>query len=694
MVVRLKRGAGFLPINVISGTHQPMTLRTWLRAIPLIFIGLAPLTCCAAKVRDSATPLAAQTLTGQQKLFQKTREQMERNEWTQAKQNMALLRHYPLYPYLELALLTEKIDSLPRAEIDDFLQRYPDSVVSDRLRNQWLAALTRNGRWADFLSEYRAEDAGKNQRCWHAEALFQTGDPEQSLAETEQLWLTADRPDACDAPFTRWLGSERRSEALIWKRFMLALEQKQDALAAALASEIREPYKLQANYALALYRDPVGLGNLLPQIVQQPQAGQVISLTLKNLARHAPDMAAGLWRQTTAAKQLSAEESAAARTEIGRQIIVARGQDALPWLLQNDPEGADGLLLEWRIRLSLRGGDWPQLANWIERLPPDLAQSPRWQYWHARALAQQADDPAKQQQANDIFAGLARERGYYGFLSADRIKAEYALNDRPVQTSVPLASIEMRPDIRRAREFLALNEKTNARREWQRALSAMKTEEQQAAAQLAQRWGWHDEAIRSAMKSGAMDDLELRFPLAYREPMTGAARSAVLPPQWLYAIARQESAFMSDAKSPAGALGLLQLMPGTAQQVAKGLKLNLKQDQLLQPGSSIQLGSVYLSDLLRRFDGNRVLATAAYNAGPRRISDVLKNQAGQLSADVWIETLPYRETREYVQNVLSFAVIYAQRLGQPGGLLAANETAIGQPALQVGSSDAPAETAR
>lgn len=659
----------------------------WLRTLPLVFAALLPIACGAAHPRDTATP----ALNAQQKLFQKTRDQMSKNQWTLAKQNMASLRHYPLYPYLELALLTERIDSLPRAEVDDFLRRYPDSVVADRLRNQWLAALTRNGRWNDYLDEYQSAGASKSQQCWHAEALYQTGQPEQSLAETEPLWLTADTPEACDAPFKRWLASERRDENLVWKRLLLALDQKQESLARALAVEIRDPYKQQAQFALLLYRDPTALNNLLPQVLQQPEAGKVVSLALKGLARRDPDLAANIWLQTTHAKQITAEDSAAARTEIGRQIIIARGQDALPWLMQYDGDGADGFLLEWRIRLGLRGGDWPRLASWIERLPAELAQSQRWQYWHARALAQQVDDPAKQQQANEIFTRLAGERGYYGFLAADRLKSGYVLNDRPVQTPVPLATIEMRPDVRRAREFLALNEKTNARREWQRALSVMKTEEQQAAAQLAQRWGWHDEAIRSAMKSGAMDDLELRFPLAYREPMTGAARTTALQPQWLYAIARQESAFMADARSSAGALGLLQLMPGTAQHVARGLGIKVDPQQLVQPGSSIRLGSVYLSDLLRRFDGNRVLATAAYNAGPSRISGVLRNQPGQVSTDVWVETLPYRETRDYVQNVLTFAVIYSQRLGQPGSLLAANERTIGQDMLQLGSSDAPSE---
>ena len=173
--------------------------------------------------------------------------------------------------------------------------------------------------------------------------------------------------------------------------------------------------------------------------------------------------------------------------------------------------------------------------------------------------------------------------------------------------------------------------------------------------------------------------------------MDEAAKATALPLQWLFAIARQESAFMPDARSQVGALGLMQLMPDTARQVARGLRTKISADQLLQPATNIRLGSAYLSDLLERYDGNRILATAAYNAGPKRISSLLKSQTTALPADVWVETLPFKETREYVQSVLAFSVIYGERLGQPVPLLKNDERNIGvEPsALSARASCAP-----
>jgi soluble lytic murein transglycosylase len=644
----------------------------------------------AAQNACGIAPTVPNELAQQRQLFIQTRQQIDRGQWSLAQPNVEALRGYPLYPYLELARLSAHLERQSDADIDAFLRLYPDSVVARQLSDRWLDMLARNARWSDYLKYYQADSAGPVQRCWHAQALYATGDGALALAETAKLWPDTSAPDACAAPFERWLASPQRSETLVWQRLLQALNHRQESLARSLAVQIRKPYVLQAEYALLLYRDPAALQALLPQVQQQPEAGAVISLTLRNLARRAPEMAAQLWQQLDTAKRMSVAESAAARTEIGRQLIIARGADALPWLVQNDGNGADGYLLEWRIRLALRSGDWTHIAQWIELLPPDLRQSSRWQYWRARALAAQAGDPGKQQLANTLFASLAQERSYYGFLAADRLKTSYQLNDQPVRPATAATAIAAKADVQRAFEFYALGELANARREWRSALNAMTTDEQQAAGQLALNRGWNDQAIRAALQSGALDDLQLRFPLAFRAPMLSAAKRAELPPNWLYAIARQESAFVPDARSAAGALGLLQLMPATASQLARGLHLRLARNDLLQPQPSIRLGSAYLSKLLQRYDGNRVLATAAYNAGPGRISNVLKTQPEAVSTDIWVETLPYMETRSYVQNVLAFAVIYARQLGHSDSLLADNETLIGDPALQISRSDADA----
>ena len=656
----------------------------------LLIVLLLVATGSATSAVDANDPAL---LAAQRTLFQQTRAQLQNGQLEAATAGMSALKDYPLYAYLELLQLTNKLDqgTVDNTAIDDFLRRYAGSLVAEQLRNSWLAILAQGGRWKEYRNYYGADNAGettpsKLQQCWNLEALYQTQQIDAALQQTGELWLNTDLPDACDEPFKRWLDSPQRNEALVWKRLLLALDRKQEQLARALTVDIREPYKLSAEYALLLYRDPTALNNLLPQLTPLPEAGSVLTLTLKNLAKRDVDGATALWQQLRDSGQLTPENSTAIRAEIGRQQISQRGVDALPWLLQNDANGEDSYLLEWRVRLALRGGNWPSIARWIEQLPPALAQTPRWSYWHARALAAQSDHPQEQQRGAELFRELAKDRSFYGFLAADQLKIAYQLNDQPLPARAALQTSTPPAALLRAREFYTLGETASARREWLYALRGMSNDEQQNAALLAEQWNWHDRAIQTATQAGAWNDLQLRFPLAYRDSMQRAAATTALSTQWLLAIARQESTFMPDARSPVGALGLMQLMPDTARQVARGLHIKIDSDDLLQPSSNIRLGSTYLSDMLRRYRGNRVLATAAYNAGPNRISNLVKNQSAATPTDIWVETLPYKETREYVQNVLAFTVIYARRLGVNSPLLNSDENTINIAPLQIGST--------
>ncbi|MDA0979172.1 MAG: lytic transglycosylase domain-containing protein, partial [Proteobacteria bacterium] len=195
-------------------------------------------------------------------------------------------------------------------------------------------------------------------------------------------------------------------------------------------------------------------------------------------------------------------------------------------------------------------------------------------------------------------------------------------------------------------------------------------------ARLALRWGWYKAAIQS-MIDAANDDaehwnqLDFRFPVAYRDNFLAHAQRANIPVPWSMAIARQESAFMPDARSGAGALGLMQLLPSTAQLVARGIGVSYSDNtRLWEPDLNIKLGSHYLGSMLRRFNNNRILASAAYNAGPGRVDRWLDPT---IPFDVWIEVIPFSETRGYVQNILMFSTIYSRQLEEFQPLLYAHE---------------------
>ena len=660
-----------------------MSVRHALAAILLIL----PLSLTAA-TSDSSVQ--------ERQLFRQTREQLQKNQLTKARPGVVALKNYALAPYLELPLLTARLDELPYDDVENFLQRYPDSLPGDSLRAAWLAELALRQRWQDYLRYYNAETAGKAHQCWQIEALHQTGNAADALTSTESIWLSPiDLPSACDAALDRWLNVEPAKLAdRVWQRLVLALSQDQENLARHLVERLPVAAKPEAETALSIYRNPQTMSALMPDLGKQPHGSAILGIGLKKLARIDMDTAAQLWQVWSESGVLQSGDSFAARNAIARQLISARGGAALPWLISSDPRGHDSYLLEWRVRLALADTDWDNIARWIEQMPEEMAATPRWRYWYARALATSAD-PERSSQANLLYRNLSSDRSFYGFLAADHVAQPYQLNHQPLKPAVTIAQIAQRPDMRRAREFYVLGEKTPARREWARALRTMSMSEQQASALLAKSWGWHDQALRLAQISGGFDDLELRFPIAYRDAMTQAAKTRGLPTEWLFAVARQESAFMADARSPVGATGLLQLMPATAKQVARSLGVRYDPKLLVEPARNIPLGSKYLSDMLARYDGNRILATAAYNAGPGRVSRLLAQQTKPMSMDVWIETFPLRETREYMQSVLAFSVIYSQRLGLPKtALIASNERIIGAPVEVTQAETTSAEPVR
>jgi soluble lytic murein transglycosylase len=316
--------------------------------------------------------------------------------------------------------------------------------------------------------------------------------------------------------------------------------------------------------------------------------------------------------------------------------------------------------------MALRTQNWPRLLEAIAALPSKENQSPQWNYWRAHALAA----TGQQQEAQTEFTLLALERHYYGFLAADRLALPYNLNHVATAIAAEVqAQVAAQPGIVRARELFQLGLLPEARREWQAAIPRLNRAQQGQAAMLALQWGWYDRAVLTANQAGLSDDLDLRFPTPYRDRVERYSRMHRLDPHVTYAIVRQESAFRPDATSPVGALGLMQMMPQTGRQVAKRLSVEPpSRSGLLDVDTNLKFGSAYLRAMLDQYNGNLVLAAAAYNAGPRRVADWLERNA-DLPPTVWIEAISFYETREYVKSILAFAAVFNWRLNGESGRL-------------------------
>ena len=352
--------------------------------------------------------------------------------------------------------------------------------------------------------------------------------------------------------------------------------------------------------------------------------------------------------------------------QIGLTLAKRFDSRALKVMAEYDPELRDNTVTEWRTRLLLRQGQWDEAYRLTQRFPDELANTNRWRYWQARSL-QLAKPESKQ--AALLYKPVAEERDFYGFLSADRIQAPYKLNHQPLALDPKVVQkVRNTAGIRRALEFHDRGQIVDGRREWYHVSRLFSRDEMVAQARIAyEKGGTSRPSAPSARRStGMIWTSASPWPTAtpwYRPRGRGD------PSQLGVRRHPPESAFMADARSHVGATGLMQLMPATAKETAKRFNIPLASpQQVLNPTTNIQLGTAYLSQIYGQFNGNRVLASAAYNAGPGRVRQWLRN-AEHLSFDVWVENIPFDETRQYVQNVLTYSVIYGQKLNSPQPLV-------------------------
>ena len=575
----------------------------------------------------------------------------------------AALQDYPLQPYLAYDELTARLKSASNAEIEKFLAEHGDLPQASWMKLRWLRWLAERGEWQTFLNYYDPKLNFTELDCLYGQYLLSQGPAAEANAAAEKLWLVGkSQPQACDVLFERWAASGQLSESLRWQRAKLAAEARNYGLASHLVKNLPSRAR-QGALLVEVAQNPALLSQTARFSPADPAMADVVGLGLRRLARQDPEKALQLLELYAPRQAFSKEEKVAIAREIGLTFAKRFDSRALPVMSQYDPELRDNNVSEWRARLLLRLGRWDDAYQLTRQLPASLADSNRWRYWQARSL--QLAQPQSQQPLT-LYQPVARERDFYGFLSADRIQVPYQLKNQPLALDAQtIQKVRNTAGIRRALEFHARGQIVDGRREWYHVSRLFSRDEMVAQARMAYDMQWYFPAIRTISQAQYWDDLDVRFPMAYKDSLTRAAKSRSLHSSWVFAITRQESAFMNDARSGVGASGLMQLMPATAKETAKrfGIPLSSPQ-QVLNPDTNIQLGAAYLSQIHGQFNGNRVLATAAYNAGPGRVRQWLKG-ANHLPFDVWVETIPFDETRQYVQNVLSYSVIYGQKLNAP-----------------------------
>jgi soluble lytic murein transglycosylase len=597
-------------------------------------------------------------LSQQRQDFRRAVKLIDSKNKQQYRQLKAQLTDYPLYPYLDYFELRENTATTTIADITAFSRQYPSLQYTSALVHRRLQLLGKQQRWQEYLITAKAEPSNKTLRCYYFTAALNQGQQQKAYQGAEKLWLVGEsQPAACDPLFQQWMTDGQLTDQLIWQRQILAAKANNLGLIQYLHKKTQGQYQQYSQALISAYRQPADFS--YPDAVKQyPNiAADLITVASQRAAYQDPAKALRHWQSFNNAEQLlSSEKMAAIELHLAKRLLRSDKSNTFAAQVAIDQAANSPRLSEHFLQLYLANLDWQGLHQFIGQLPSETQQQNRWLYWQARSQEELGINP---EQVAAHFQQLSSQRHYYGFLAAERTGKEISFEHKPYSLAKKKpVTVGEGLQLQRIEELIALNYMQYARREWNQLQINASVASQSALGAYAIDQGWGNLAILQASYHKQYNNLGLRAPLAYRQPIIKNAKQQKINPSWAFSIARQESLFNTSAQSSAGAVGLMQLMPATAKQVASRNKIPYKNSKdLTNPDTNIALGTHYLAQLNDRFNNNIVYATAAYNAGPHRVSTWLK-QRPNLPNDVWTETVPFRETRNYVKNVLAFSLIY------------------------------------
>jgi soluble lytic murein transglycosylase len=442
----------------------------------------------------------------------------------------------------------------------------------------------------------------------------------------------------------------------LWLRIRLALEAGRVTQARGIAEwlpagEAPPPRSLEQAAS-----NPAGFLERQSHNLKTRAGRETVMFSVHRLARVAPPQAARHW--TRVEERFSREERAYVWGMIGYLGAMRHDPDALAWYARAGD--LSDLQLSWKVRAALRVRHWQEVLSAVDAMTEREQSVSAWRYWKARALRAMG----RGEEANELLQPLATEFGFYGQLAQEELGARIAAPSTAYQPGAEdVRTMGQHAGLRRALEFYRLNLRAEANAEWLWAIRGFDDRQLLAAAEVARRHEVYDRAINTAERTVGLHDFGLRYPAPYRDVLKTHTAQLELDEAWVYGVIRQESRFITDAKSVAGASGLMQLMPDTARWVAKriGLK-NWRWSQVTEVGTNVGLGTYYLRHVLDTFDGQPVLASAAYNAGPTRARAWRPEVA--MEGAIFAETIPFTETRRYVKNVMANATYYAHSFSQ------------------------------
>jgi soluble lytic murein transglycosylase len=635
---------------------MPLTRNTTNQVLATALLLLGGAVVSAATVSDA-----------QRELFRQVYPDVELGNWAVVealeKDDRRTLEDYVLYPDLRAAWLRATLSNADHGDIDSFLDHHGILKPARDLRYRYALHLAEIGHLDEYLTIYEQYYQGLDDAqldCLALQAELGAGREARVVSRAIDLWTVGEsQVDECDPVFTFLEDGEHLDIVDYMKRFELAVAAREFTMARWLGKSIDQRHIDIASQWLNAQRNPESFARNYKKWVNDEATRAQLIYAIERVTYNDPAVALELWKEVSKGNRFALEQE----MRTARHIALWTARDNLPGaydqLVKLPAAAQNAEVLRWRARISLRSNNWSDLVTDIGAMPLGEQDTEEWRYWRGIALrhANRIDE------GNTVLAELAGERSYYGFLAADEIGAPYALeNNAFVADETRISELAAREELVRARELFLVGLDSRGRSEWDAVVRYLDSGGKMQAAILAHRWGWHSRAIAAAASVGDYDDLSLRYPLPWAETFREHSEDASIAATWAYGVARSESLFMRDVRSSAGAIGLMQLMPATGKSVARQISLPYSGlATLTDPDKNIRLGTTYLGQMAERYGGNRILATAAYNAGPHRVDRWLP-QAGHVDPRIWIENIPFNETRGYVKRVLAAQAIFHWRI--------------------------------
>ncbi len=653
------------------------------------FASLAILALCSGGAAGAPAKAAAKAAANPAEAFLMAKESIRVGDAGKLARLAPQLKGYPLEPYLEYWQVGYRLQERSVEDIRGFLERNEETLLAEQLRADWLKLLGKKGDWEAFR-EQRARLLNEDAEiaCYALLDRSREGGVDSVAEDLKAFWLAPrDLPEGCAPVAQQLLNSGRYSSGEVWQRFRVLADAGRVRAAKKLLESLSRAEAPVARSLDQAFDSPARYLQQLPKTLSSRASHELVVLAFTRIARNDPQFAAARFNDALRAGPVREAFSAEERAYVWGQIAAAAARrhmpEAVAWFAQAEDAALSDDQLAWRVRIALRTSAWSQALAAIERMSPMSRADPAWIYWKARAVKALG----RGEEAQDLFARIAGQHHYYGRLAAEELGQPMEL---PPAAAAPtpeeLAQAGALPGLQRALALFALGMRNEGVREWNWTLRGMDDRRLLAAAQLASDNEIWDRSISTADRTIALHDFSLRYPAPHREIFAEQARVRSLDETWVLGLVRQESRFVASARSSAGAAGLMQIMPSTARWVAHRLGLkNFSTAKVVSIDTNAALGTYYLRRVLDDMDGQPVLAAAAYNAGPSRARNWL--DPSPMEGAIYVESIPFGETRDYVKKVMTNALYYAavlggkrvslkERLGQvsPRSTIAANDT--------------------